>query len=53
MKLSQPDGWLDLLKPPVPSPDGKHLAIILPQMQNDLKGTYRHLTILSNISKTF
>lgn len=46
LSLREPYGWLDLFTPPLFSPDGTTMVLILPQNQGPTNGAYRHVSVV-------
>lgn len=44
--MASTTGWVDLFSAPLKNQDGSHIALILPQKQNN-SDAYRHLCLLS------
>jgi len=48
LSLQEPSGWVDLFTPPLFSPDGTKMVLILPHDQGPRNGAYRHVSVVQN-----
>jgi hypothetical protein len=46
LSLKEPSGWVDLFTPPLFSPDGNKMVLILPHDQGQKNGAYRHVSVV-------
>lgn len=46
LSLREPSGWVDLFTPPLFSPDGTKMVLILPYDQGPRNGAYRHVSLV-------
>ncbi|XP_069698426.1 venom dipeptidyl peptidase 4 isoform X2 [Periplaneta americana] len=46
LPIREPMGWVDLFTPPLFSPDGSRMVLILPHQQDPNDGDYRHVSMV-------
>lgn len=46
LSLQEPSGWVDLFTPPLFSPDGTKMVLILPHDQGSKNGAYKHVSVV-------
>jgi hypothetical protein len=46
LSLQEPSGWVDLFTPPLFSPDGIKMVLILSHDQGPRNGAYRHVSVV-------